>query len=106
MAIGIDELDDDDILEGSQEENPINEPSGYQQQESNDDDDSFMSDLLRSKGIDDPSRIKFEDENNNIVERNWNDLTREEQINIINTPLQPQYEDNNDLSDEEVTLLT
>lgn len=106
MAIGIDELDDDDIFEGSQEENPINEPSGYQQQESNDDDDSFMSDFLRSKGIDDPSRIKFEDENNNIIERNWNDLTREEQINILNTPLQPQHEDNNDLSDEEVTLLT
>lgn len=106
MAIGIDELDDDDILEGSQEENPVDEPSGYQQQESNDDDDSFMSDFLRSKGIDDPSRIKFEDENNNIIERNWNDLTREEQINILNTPLQPQYEDDNDLSDEEVTLLT
>ena len=106
MAIGIDELDDDDIFEGSQEENPVDEPSGYQQQESNDDDDSFMSDFLRSKGIDDPSRIKFEDENNNIIERNWNDLTREEQINILNTPLQPQYEDNNDLSDEEVTLLT
>jgi hypothetical protein len=65
-----------------------------------------MSDFLRSKGIDDPSRIKFEDENNNIIERNWNDLTREEQINILNTPLQPQHEDNNDLSDEEVTLLT
>ena len=106
MAIGIDELDDDDIFEGSQEENPVDEPSGYQQQESNDDDDSFMSDFLRSKGIDDPSRIKFEDENNNIIERNWNDLTREEQINILNTPLQPQHEDNNDLSDEEVTLLT
>lgn len=106
MAIGIDELDDDDILEGSQEENSVDEPSGYQQQESNDDDDSFMSDFLRSKGIDDPSRIKFEDENNNIIERNWNDLTREEQINILNTPLQPQHEDNNDLSDEEVTLLT
>lgn len=106
MAIGIDELDDDDIFEGSQEEGPVDEPSGYQQQESNDDDDSFMSDLLRSKGIDDPSRIKFEDENDNIIERNWNDLTREEQINILNTPLQPQYEDNNDLSDEEVTLLT
>ena len=106
MARGIDELDDDDIFEGSQEENPINEPSGYQQQESNDDDDSFMSDLLRSKGIDDPSRIKFEDENNNIIERNWNDLTREEQINILNTPLQLQHEDNNDLSDEEISLLT
>lgn len=106
MAIGIDELDDDDIFEGSQEEDPTNEPSGYQQQQSNDDDDSFMSDFLRSKGIDDPSRIKFEDENNNIIERNWNDLTREEQINILNTPLQSQHEDNNDLSDEEVTLLT
>lgn len=106
MAIGIDEIDDDDIFEGEEGQEPQQEPLSYQSQESNDDDDSFMSDFLRSKGIDDPSRIKFEDENNNIIERNWNDLTREEQINILNTPLQHEVEDNNDLSDEEINLLT
>ena len=105
MAIGIDEIYDDDIFEGEEGQEP-QQSSNYQTQESNDDDDSFMSDFLRSKGIDDPSRIKFEDENNNIIERNWNDLTREEQINILNTPLQSQHEDNNDLSDEEVSLLS
>jgi hypothetical protein len=106
MAIGIDEIDDDDIFEGEEGQEPQQEPLSYQPQESNDDDDSFMSDFLRSKGIDDPSRIKFEDENNNIVERNWNDLSREEQINILNTPLtQPEDNIESQLSEEEIALL-
>lgn len=100
MAIGIDELyDDDDILE-SQPEVILD----YQSQSNNDEEDNFMSDFLKSKGIDDPSKIKFEDDNGNITERNWNDLTREEQINILNTPL--TYEDNtNQFDEEEVALI-
>jgi len=48
-----------------------------------------MRDFLKSKGIEDPSKIKFE-EGDQIVERNWDDLTREEQINILNTPVTSQ----------------
>lgn len=108
MAIGIDDLDDDDILEQSepitqQQDTYVQEPNDYQQP--NDDDDSFMLDFLRSKGIDDPSRIKFEDDNGQIIERNWNDLSRSEQLNILNTPLTSSSEDSNDLDDEEYELL-
>jgi hypothetical protein len=46
-----------------------------------------MSDFLKSKGIDDMSRIKFEGENNQIIERDWKDLSKEEKFNILNTPL-------------------
>lgn len=102
MAIGIDDLyDDDDILEPQPDsEVTLNHPS----QSSSDEEDDFMSDFLKSKGIDDPSKIKFEDNNGNIIERNWNDLSRGEQINILNTPL--TYEDNtNQFDEEEIALL-
>lgn len=108
MAISINDLDDDDILEvgeddsssdpGINQEPPV-EPSTDDGQE-----DSFMLDFLKSKGIDDPSKIKFEDEQGNIEERNWKDLSREEQFNILNTPITQEVEDNN-LDDEEIELI-
>jgi len=67
-----------------------------------------MSDFLKSRGIDDLSRIKFEDENNQLIERNWNDLSKEEKLNILNMPLETEQKDNNedDLTQEEIALLT
>ena len=108
MAIGIDDIYDDD--------GAINEPDG-QQSEGQDDgyqqeeDDNFMLDFLHSKGIEDPEKIKFEDDNGEIIERSWDDLTREEQINILNTPLEtttPQQVVNtpdNSLTDEEIMFI-
>ncbi len=112
MAIGINDLDDDDdILEGQEEStSSVEEPITQVSQKSNeeqDDDDNFMLDFLRSKGISDPERIKFEDESGNIQERSWNDLTRQEQINILNTPVTSVSETNNEdnLTDEEINLI-
>ena len=109
MAIGIDDLYDDDY-ESTQEEQQINnqEPTTNQQQQvldNNSSDDDFISDYLKSKGIDDPSKIMFEDDNNQFIERSWNDLSKEEKFNILNTPLTQETKDNNnndDLSDEEI----
>lgn len=112
MAIGINDLDDDDLdlkQEESNEQNYNQDQysfTGYQTEASHDDDDSFISDFLKTRGIDDISKIKFEDDNGNIEERNWNSLSKEEKFNILNTPL--EIEDNNntpDLSDEEIQLL-
>jgi len=50
----------------------------------------------------------FEDDNNQLIERSWNDLSKEEKFNILNTPLTQESEDNNnnnELSDEEIELL-
>ena len=100
MEIGINDLDDDDdILEGVQQEQQEVIP-----QSSNDNND-FMSDFLRSKGIDDLEKIKFEDENGNIEERSWNDLSRQEQINILNTPIYSSNDSSDELTDEEIELL-
>ena len=105
MAIGIDDLDDDDILETGQEpefqEPPLNEPP-HQEEEEGD----FMSDFLKTRGIDDLNNINFESDNGEIVQRSWNDLSNEEKINILNMPLEEQHEDNNGLTDEEIALLS
>ena len=72
MAIGINDLDDDDLdlkQEESNEQNYNQDQysfSGYQTETSHDDNDSFISDFLKTRGIDDISKIKFEDEQGNI----------------------------------------
>lgn len=93
--------------------NPMAEQHEQQEQEeAQEDDDSFLIDFLKTRGISDPTRIKFEDDNGQITERHWNDLTKEEQINILNTPLDNPAEQQNtpedessQLSDEEIQLL-
>ena len=67
MQIGINDLDDDDFgmgFEPSQE--PQQEPTYQEPQESARDDD-YLSDYLRSRGIDDASKIKFENEDGTIL---------------------------------------
>lgn len=107
MAIGIDDLDDDDVL--VQEEEVTTEPQEVTfipEPQSNGDD--FVSDFLKTRGIDDIQKINFEDEDGQLIERSWNDLSKEEKINILNTPLEePQQivEDNNNLTEEEINFI-
>ena len=58
--------------------------------------------LLREKNIADPTKIKFEDEEGNILERDWNSLTREEQLNILKTPLESE---DTSLDEQEIGLI-
>lgn len=91
--------------------NPMAEQQEQREEEENEDDDSFLIDFLKTRGISDPTRIKFEDDDGKITERHWNDLTKEEQINILNTPLDVPQEnvsedsENTQLTDEEIFLL-
>ena len=105
MPIGIDDLDDDDILEVQEQPTEVEETIQTSSTEPPSEGD-FMSDFLKTKGIEDINRIKFEDENGNIEERSWNSLSRDEQFNILNTPIsQPQETQDLGLSNEEIELL-
>ena len=86
-------------LEGEGEEK-VTPPAP--EEESND----LITDFLKTRGIEDPSKIQFE-EDGNIVEKNWNDLSREEQLNILSTPLEetPPAENNNELSEDEIKFI-
>lgn len=76
---------------------PAEEPKG---------EDDIINQLLKEKGITDPSKIKFEGDNEEIEERAWDSLDREEKLNILRGSIQP-HEDNeqNDLTDEEIQFL-
>ena len=112
MGIGIDDLyDDDEMLEAqNQDENQENQEEFQQQEQNQNQDEDFLGDFLKTRGIDDLQKINFEDDNGNLIERSWNDLSREEKINILNMPLETQEEISNnsdsDLTEEEISLLS
>ena len=66
------------------------------------DTDDFTTEVLKIRGINDPSKIKFEDVTGAVVERSWNDLSKEEQLNII---VGDQEAEENEISDDEVALI-
>lgn len=114
MQIGINDLDDDDFgmgFEPSNQQNQEQEDHNDDNNHNNDDnynqnDDEFLSDFLKTRGINDISKIKFEDDNGDIEEKSWDSLTREEKFNILNTPITQETNDNDDLTDEEIQLIT
>lgn len=106
MAIGINDYDlyDDDpiIDEGSQ--NTENEPIQNQPPVTNKQEDNFVEDFLKSKGIDDSSKIMFEGDNGELIERSWDSLSNEEKFNILNTDTNSASEQNQ-LSEEELDFI-
>lgn len=106
MQIGINDLDDDDFGMGFEPSEPQQLEADHQEPQveepvSND----YLSDFLKTRGIDDASKIKFEDEQGNIEERSWDSLSNEEKLNILNTPVEQQEQVSDQLSDEEIQLL-
>ena len=118
MAIGIDDIDYNDDEYGTTDVNDIQtQDTDYtlnDEQNQNIDNDidtddqssdltdsDIVSELLRTKGIEDRTRIKFENESGEIEEHDWDNLTDEDKLNIISS--QETIEDN--LDDEEIQLL-
>lgn len=94
-----DEFDEyDEPQNGDSNQEPINDEIDGS---SNEPEDDLTSEVLRLKGIADPSKIKFEDETGAVVERDWNTLSRTEQLNI----LAGQEQEGPDLYDDEIELL-
>ena len=83
---------------GTQTESPVGggEPSNSY------DTDDFTTEVLKIRGINDPSKIKFEDVTGAVVERSWDELSKEEQLNII---VGDQKAEENEISDDEVALI-
>ena len=88
----------DEPQNGDSNQEPLNEEIDGSSSEPEDD---LTSEVLRLKGIADPSKIKFEDETGAIIERSWDNLTRAEQLNI----LAGQEQEGSDLYDDEIELL-
>lgn len=87
------------------EQNDNNQPSGSQENQSTD----AISDYLKTIGINDSNKIKFEDEQGNIQEKSWDNLTEDEKLNILKTPnvkqIDPSESSNYGLDDSETALI-
>lgn len=87
------------------EPNDGDKPSDSQENQSTD----AISDYLKTIGINDSNKIKFEDEQGNIQEKSWNDLTENEKLNILKTPnvkqTDPSEASNYGLDDSETALI-
>lgn len=130
MAIGIDDLDFNDDNYGIQNEGGNNEPyfpnddnldpekgwmdgnnpTGVQQPQTdpvNPDpepqtEDDIIVSLLKAKGIEDPNKLKFENDEGEIEEVAWDTLSNEEKLNILTSD---DSDVNYDLDEEEESFL-
>lgn len=116
MASITDLFDDDPIVNGehqepSHQEEEHNEPSpseeianGGQEAEETED---VITTLLKRQGIIDPEKIKFEGEDGTMEERSWDDLSYDEQLNILTGNQEPpsSAEPEDDLDDNEIDLI-
>ena len=89
MDLGINDLDiyDDEFIENETqkqdvtEEDQINEGESSKEQETT---TNVVTELLKRQGIEDPNQISFEKEDGSIEKLKWDDLSLEEQLNILN----------------------
>lgn len=93
---------EEEVQEQSQEEEP-SQPSQQQEQVEENSEEDIVTTLLKSKGIEDPTKIKFEEDNGELVERSWDSLSRDEQLNILKQ--EEQRDSNTDLDDAEINLI-
>lgn len=102
----VDEFDETPTQE-KQEPDPKPEKEGNQETTpptEGDQEDDLTTEVLKLRGINNPDKIKFEDESGAITERSWDSLTKEEQINILADQREHQ-ETNNDLAEDEIDLI-
>ncbi len=109
----IDELDDEQQLDGQkQDPNPDNpqesedqEPEGPNNTGTSDPEegeDDFLTSLLKSRGIEDKSKIKFATEEGDVEEVDWDSLSNEDKLNIFSSS---ESTPENGLDESEIQLI-
>lgn len=105
-AAGLDPFDESQGQQTPEQEPPAS-GSSAQPTSGTDDDGSLIRELLADNGIKDPTRIKFVGDNDQVVEKPWTSLTREDKLNILRSGYTPEETvvSSSDYSDEEVELI-
>lgn len=97
MAIGTDEIEffdelddftpqDDNTIIDNKDQNPGQDPDPNDgDKDKNQPEEDFMTFLLKSRGIEDRSKIKFENDEDSAEEVDWDSLSNEDKLNIINS---------------------
>ena len=106
----LNDFEDDTVIinpdQVQQEEEPNNEDQTVVQdpleEEPHIDQEDIITELLKSYGITDKSKILYENENGEEVEVSWNSLSKEDKLGILQTP---NHSISNELDDSEVQLI-
>lgn len=101
----VDENNEDDTSENDDDENNNNNEDEVIENHDNDEpinESELIKSLLKEKGIDDLSKIKFENDKGEIEEISWNELSNEEKLAILSPE---QEDDNTRLDDQEINLI-
>lgn len=89
-------------------EDPLKDPDDEPDDTQSNSDDDLITVFLKSRGVENPEEMKFEGDNGEEEIINFNDLSREEQLNILSNLGSLEQEDNNiesQLDEDEITLL-
>ena len=77
-----------DYVNGSTGEDNTPDPSEDENNESHDSGD-FLHNFLKEKGIEDPSKLQWEDENGEITNVDFDSLSDEDKLNVLNSLSDP-----------------
>ena len=77
-----------DYVNGSTGEDDTPDPSESSENKPHDSGD-FLHNFLKEKGIEDPSKLQWEDENGEITDVDFNSLSDEDKLNVLNSLSDP-----------------
>lgn len=106
MAIRTNDLYDedlDDFYEGQEEQQETVEIQNEENIIDNTNIDPIIQELLRAKGIEDINKIKFENEDGELEEHDWNSLSNEDKLGILQQ--EDTYNPEEGLDDAEIELI-
>lgn len=104
---GIDQMNESDTQNNGEYDNYTDDNINSNHYTETDDniqeysEDDFITELLKTRGIEDKSKIKFENNEGELEEVNWDSLSNIDKLNVINS----SQENTNELDDSEISLI-
>lgn len=98
-------FDDEMFNEDEYADDTQNSPQQQEEGTQKDTPKDLTAELLKIRGIDDSSKIKFEDETGATIERSWDDLSDNEKLNILAGEPSSELDDDQQLDEDEIQLI-
>lgn len=98
-------FDDDMFNEDEYADDTQNSPQQQEEGTQEDTPKDLTTELLKIRGIEDSSKIKFEDETGATIERAWDDLSDNEKLNILAGEPSLEVDEDQQLDEDEIQLI-
>lgn len=92
---------DDQIYDNDYSSDVDDNFSDYKSDSHDSNEEDFISELLKTRGIEDKTKIKFENDYGEIEEMNWDTLSTSDKLNILRS----SNDDSVELDDQEIMLI-